>query len=135
VQEYSELGGYLSPSMGIKFSEVPNGLVAFSKILLAGWPQIVAFCDLVESTGFTFTQRKCIGRMTSKSNNVLANGRLAIMEIIRIFFQDGLTGSAWGDFCALHELASEGLWGQDGLVVARRLLGSARICDERQQGE
>ena len=28
VPTYSKLGGYLSPSMGIRFSDVPNGLVA-----------------------------------------------------------------------------------------------------------
>merc|ERR1712061_773406 len=28
----------------------------------------------------------------------LANGRLAMMAIISMFFQDGLTGSAWGDW-------------------------------------
>jgi len=48
VREYSKLGGYLSPSIGIKFSDVPNGLVAFSKVPLAGWLQIVAFCGLIE---------------------------------------------------------------------------------------
>ena len=28
----------------------------------------------------------------------IANGRLAMMAIIGMFFQDGLTGSAWGDW-------------------------------------
>ena len=28
----------------------------------------------------------------------LANGRLAMFAIIGMFFQDGLTGSAWGDW-------------------------------------
>merc|ERR1712207_97756 len=28
----------------------------------------------------------------------LANGRLAMVAIIGMFFQDGLTGSAWGDW-------------------------------------
>jgi len=31
-------------------------------------------------------------------NAELANGRLAMMAIIGMFFQDGLTGSAWGDW-------------------------------------
>merc|ERR1719447_1664070 len=34
----------------------------------------------------------------SKLNAELANGRLAMMAIIGMFFQDGLTGSAWGDW-------------------------------------
>jgi len=38
----------------------------------------------------------------SKLNAELANGRLAMMAIIGMFFQDGLTGAAWGDW-ALYE--------------------------------
>ena len=53
--------------MGIKFSEVPNGLVAFSKVRLAGWLQVVAFCGLNENTGFTFMRRKSIGRRKDAS--------------------------------------------------------------------
>merc|ERR1712061_550054 len=33
-------------------------------------------------------------------NAEIANGRLAMMAIIGMFFQDGLTGSAWGDWAA-----------------------------------
>merc|ERR1719498_2219100 len=33
-----------------------------------------------------------------KLNAEIANGRLAMMAIIGMFFQDGLTGSAWGDW-------------------------------------
>merc|ERR1711988_1550963 len=33
-----------------------------------------------------------------KLNAELANGRLAMVSIIGMFFQDGLTGSAWGDW-------------------------------------
>ena len=46
-----------------------------------------ACCGLMDNTGFTFTQRESIGRMTAKSNAVLANSRLAVMEIIGMFFQ------------------------------------------------
>jgi len=35
---------------------------------------------------------------TKKLNSELANGRLAMMAIIGMFYQDGLTGSAWGDW-------------------------------------
>ena len=35
---------------------------------------------------------------TNKVTAELANGRLAMMAIIGMFFQDGLTGSAWGDW-------------------------------------
>merc|ERR1712079_994468 len=33
-----------------------------------------------------------------KLNAELANGRLAMTAIIGMFYQDGLTGSAWGDW-------------------------------------
>merc|ERR1711979_142631 len=35
---------------------------------------------------------------TRKRNAEIANGRLATVAIIGMFFQDGLTGSAWGDW-------------------------------------
>ena len=38
-----------------------------------------------------------------KLNAELANGRLAMMAIIGMFFQDGLTGSAWGDWANYTE--------------------------------
>ena len=36
--------------------------------------------------------------LTSKLSAEIANGRLAMMAIIGMFFPDGLTGSAWGDW-------------------------------------
>jgi len=51
-------------------------------------------CGLIGNTGLTFTQRMNIGRMTAKLSTVLANSRLAMMAFIRLFFQDGLAGSA-----------------------------------------
>ena len=44
-----KLPGYLSPSMGLKFADIPNGLGAISKVPLAGWGQILAYgasCEL-----------------------------------------------------------------------------------------
>ncbi|CAK0899258.1 unnamed protein product [Prorocentrum cordatum] len=44
-----KLPGYLSPSAGLKFADIPNGLGAISKVPAAGWAQIVAygaFCEL-----------------------------------------------------------------------------------------
>merc|ERR1712029_986343 len=46
-----KLGGYLSPSQGLKFADVPNGLGALSKVPLAGWVQILIYCALVEVAG------------------------------------------------------------------------------------
>merc|ERR1711975_64349 len=44
-----KLPGYLSPSAGLKFEDIPNGLSAISKVPAAGWAQILAygaFCEL-----------------------------------------------------------------------------------------
>ena len=43
----------------------------------------------------------------------MANGRLAMMAIIGMFFQDGLTGSAWGGgprLCGHRQTHTEYVW-------------------------
>merc|ERR1740124_555304 len=109
--------GFLSPSAGLKFEDIPNGLAAISKVPALGWLQIVIYCLYVEASGLGF---KYIGQgeatpgdvgwkppllsgfdgeaKTKKLNAEIANGRLAMVAIIGMFFQDGLTGSAWGDW-------------------------------------
>merc|ERR1712187_601121 len=104
--------------MGLKFSDVPNGLAAISKVPVAGWVQIfayMAFCETSQSQkpgtpgaegnlGFKGIPLSPVYDETvaeqrkKKLNAELANGRLAMMAIIGMFFQDGLTGSAWGDW-------------------------------------
>jgi len=104
---------YLSPSKNLQFSDVPNGLGALSKVPLAGWAQILIYCAMVEVSGIQ-------NRLSDKPGDFgwkiltssdpeekkkklaaeIANGRLAMMAIIGMFFQDGLTGSAWGDWAA-----------------------------------
>merc|ERR1719401_2755994 len=108
--------GYLSPSAGLKFADVPNGLAAISKVPSAGWAQILAygaFCELSQDQspgtaasqgdfGFKVLTSSDPAEKQKKLAAELANGRLAMMAIIGMFFQDGLTGSAWGDW-ALYE--------------------------------
>merc|ERR1712113_983304 len=105
--------GYLSPSAELKFQDIPNGLAAISKVPAAGWLQILAYggyCELSgeEKTpgsgdyGFKVLTSDDPEEKTKKLNAEIANGRLAMMAIIGMFFQDGLTGSAWGDW-ALYE--------------------------------
>merc|ERR1712194_959455 len=43
-----KLPGYLSPSQGLAFEDVPNGLAALSKVPFAGWVQMVAYCFFCE---------------------------------------------------------------------------------------
>ena len=135
VPEYFKFPGYLSPSLGLKFEDVPNGLAALSKLPVLGGAQIIAFAGLIETTGFFQAKSTTDGRgpregqfsmkdsteaaepgnygvgfpnflgkvadpeaRKTKLAAELANGRLAMMAIIGMFFQDGLTGSAWGDW-------------------------------------
>eukprot|EP00434_Breviolum_minutum_P000798 symbB.v1.2.000704.t1/scaffold40.1/size395337/8 len=121
LPEYWRFPGYLSKFLDIKFAEVPNGLSAFSKVPSLGWLQIVGFAGIVElniyneqvndepgNYGAGFLGLRSVGFMNAgiadpelrkkKLNAELANGRLAMFAIIGMFFQDGLTGSAWGDW-------------------------------------
>merc|ERR1719327_817234 len=107
-----KLPGYLSPSTGLKFADVPNGLAAISKVPAAGWAQIFAygaFCELSQDQsagtpaakgdfGFKVLTSSDPAEKEKKLAAEIANGRLAMMAIIGMFFQDGLTGSAWGDW-------------------------------------
>jgi len=104
--------GYLSPINNLKYEDIPNGLGALSKVPLGGWAQILAYCFFCELEGFDpkdrepgalgfkppFLYTKDPKLRARRLNAELANGRLAMMAIIGMFFQDGLTGSAWGDW-------------------------------------
>merc|ERR1712224_292910 len=107
-----KLPGYLSPSAGLKFEDIPNGLAAISKVPTVGWAQIAAYFGFCEfSGGFEDYKSGTPGdygwkvltsddpaEKTKKLSAEIANGRLAMVAIIGMFFQDGLTGSAWGDW-------------------------------------
>merc|ERR1719266_2521969 len=141
--------GYLSPYYNIKFEDVPNGLAAISKVPFFGWLQIGLYALYCEASGLGFgyfdaNQDREPGNLgwkppllTSSDPEVrkkklqaeLANGRLAMMAIIGMFFQDGLTGSAWGDWAnytasplrafenELGVQAPVGLWDPAGLAA------------------
>merc|ERR1712146_443988 len=110
----NELG--VQPPMGLKFADIPNGLGAISKVPLAGWGQILAygaFCELSQDQspgtpgakgdfGFKVLTSSDPAEKEKKLAAEIANGRLAMMAIVGMFFQDGLTGSAWGDW-SLYE--------------------------------
>jgi len=118
VPEYYRWPGDLSPSLGLKFSDVPTGFAAFSKVPLSGWAQIVGFAGTVElfqyvddpkrapgdfeNAGFLGIPNGFVkapaGTKEKKLAAEIANGRLAMMAIIGMFFQNGLTGQAWGDW-------------------------------------
>merc|ERR1719316_702424 len=98
--------------MKLQFEDIPNGLGALGKVPALGWFQIVAYCGFCELSqdqskgtpgsrgefGFTVLTSSDPEQKKKKLNSELANGRLAMMAIIGMFYQDGLTGSAWGDW-------------------------------------
>merc|ERR1712061_75895 len=109
-----KLPGYLSPSTGLQFSDIPNGLGAISKVPALGWAQIIAYFGFCEFSGgfedyktgtpgdygFKVLTSDDEAEKTKKLAAEIANGRLAMVAIIGLFYQDGLTGSAWGDWAS-----------------------------------
>jgi len=111
--------GFISPSTKLAFADVPNGLAAISKVPSAGWLQVLGFIGGMERTLCNQEPNRAPGdcsrcgvlgvpggtttlpqgeEKTRKLSAELANGRLAMVSIIGMFYQDGLTGSAWGDW-------------------------------------
>merc|ERR1712050_711979 len=124
-----KLPGYLSPSSGLKFEDIPNGLGAISKVPAAGWLQIIAYFGFCEfSGGFDDYKTGTPGdygfkvltsddpeEKTKKLSAEIANGRLAMVAIIGMFFKDGLTGSAWGDWASYTDSPLRAFEGELGV--------------------
>jgi len=121
--EYFRWPGYLSPSEGIKFDDVPSGLQAFSKVPAAGWAQIFVFCGFMEVFNAKQDPSNPPGMLTGNDgpwgkgvefgnlgifrgdrisdpekkkrglNSELANGRLAMAAITGMMLQNGVTGT------------------------------------------
>merc|ERR1719160_1701453 len=51
VPEYWRFPGYLSPSQGLRFEDVPSGFAALAKVPAAGWAQIALFVATLELFG------------------------------------------------------------------------------------
>eukprot|EP00438_Fugacium_kawagutii_P017358 Skav201538 [mRNA] locus=scaffold1616:112838:114854:+ [translate_table: standard] len=93
--------GFWDP-VGLKFADVPNGLSAISKVPVAGWAQIAAYFGFVEFSGgfddyksgtpgdygFKVLTSSDPEEKSKKLSAELANGRLAMMAIIGMFFQE-----------------------------------------------
>merc|ERR1719189_845002 len=96
-----KLPGMLSPSKGLSFSEIPNGLGAISKVPALGWGQIVAYCAACEISGMSnrsdapgdFGWKLLTSSDPEEKNKKLAaeiaNGRLAMMAIGKLAALEG----------------------------------------------
>ena len=114
--------GYLSPSAGLKFADVPNGLAAISKVPAAGWGQILAymaFCEVSQDQsagtpaaagdfGWKLITSTDPEVKKTKLNAELANGRLAMMAIIGMFFQ--VMGEWWWVMFKGWRVKGDGWW-------------------------
>merc|ERR1712172_483350 len=97
-----KLPGELSPSAGLKFADIPNGLGALSKVPGFGWMQMLLFVVTIEKSFLQPDPARAPGDFanagvlgvpngkvrssgegrTRKLNAELANGRLAMMAIL-----------------------------------------------------
>jgi light-harvesting complex I chlorophyll a/b binding protein 1 len=120
VPEYFRWPGYLSPEKAIKFSEVPNGIGAISKVPLEGWLQIGLFIGHYEGYFFRQDPTRAPGDFENygflgvgknfifnfdapkindpearkrKLNAEIANGRLAMVALMAMLFQNGTVGN------------------------------------------
>merc|ERR1712242_592564 len=141
--------GYLSPSQGIRFEDIPNGLGAISKVPGAGWAQIVAYFGYCEfSGGFDDYKTGTPGdygwkvltssdpeEKTKKLAAEIANGRLAMVAIIGMFFQDGLTGSAWGDWALYTESPLRAFENELGVQAPVRFWDPLGFCKDGDEAK
>merc|ERR1719411_1983592 len=61
VPEYFKWPGYCSPSMDLKFEDIPNGFGALAKIPWAGWLQIIGFVGYIEVSNLATESRQYPG--------------------------------------------------------------------------
>ena len=102
MEDIAPAGGQYWPySPNDDDDDVPNGLAAISKVPAAGWGQILAymaFCEVSQDQspgtpaaagdfGFKVLTSSDPAEKTKKLSAELANGRLAMIAIIGMFFQ------------------------------------------------
>jgi hypothetical protein len=100
TQQNYHFEGYLAPSQGLSFADVPNGLKALSVVPLAGWCQMAVVIGMHEvlikqregrapgdfGTGyFGFALDDQSSKQLRGLNVEIANGRLAMLGILGMF--------------------------------------------------
>merc|ERR1712241_1140814 len=80
VPEYFKWPGYLSPSTGLKFSDVPHGLAAITKVPAVGWMQIVFFGLAMELFAMNQDKDDPPGKMSSRLVFGLTNVKTSLND-------------------------------------------------------
>merc|ERR1719399_1855249 len=119
VPEYVKFPGVISNSMGLKFEDIPNGLAGFAKVPGNGWAQVIGFIGWVELVLGRQNRQDTPGKLVNslflwkygafglingpdiedpeirkkKLNAEIANGRLAMVAIMAMLFQNGTVGN------------------------------------------
>jgi hypothetical protein len=94
-----QMPGFLQPAVGLNSADIPNGRAATSKVLGASWAQTAAYaahCEVSQDKSVLTSSDPLVKQKRPAAE--LAFRRLATMTIVGTFFQNGLTGSAWGDW-------------------------------------
>jgi len=107
TQENYRFEGFLSPSMNLEFSEVPNGLDALDVVPLEGWTQIAVLIGAHEllvkerpgrapgdfGTGYFGVALDDQSAKQLRLLNVeISNGRLAMLGILGMFASEIIHG-------------------------------------------
>jgi hypothetical protein len=98
--------GLISPSTGLKFSDIPGGLAAIGKVPAAGWAQILLFCGFIElfwwpasdySSDYNYPW-PWVSEYSKETKLAaeLANGRLAMVATFGLLWGDGLAPGTLG---------------------------------------
>ncbi|CAK9037608.1 unnamed protein product [Durusdinium trenchii] len=103
---FGRFGGDLSPSLGLKFSDIPCTIEAIYKVPVAGWLQVFALAGAIEAKNLAFPTNYGYppfwGQIDKlepeeKQKKLLAeinNGRLAMVAMAAIVAQNGATGQS-----------------------------------------
>jgi len=107
--------GYLSPSNGLKFSDIDTGIGGLFQLPAAGLAQILVVCGLVELAWWPATQLdgdygvrlgninnwdEEPGKEARQKNAELNNGRAAMMGILGTFTHEVITGQNFAEQAA-----------------------------------
>jgi len=107
--------GYLSPSAGLKFSDIDTGIGGLFQVPAAGLAQILVVCGLVELAWWPATQLDGdygvrLGNINNwdeepskeirQKNAELNNGRAAMMGILGTFTHEVITGQNFAEQAA-----------------------------------